>query len=119
MSMAINKYSIGCRVRKLRLSAGLTQAELAEFSELSVQYISFIETGRKAVSLESAVKIAAVFRVSLDHLVLGGYSVCSSENDEDILKLIADCSLYEKNVIYDVAAEVKNSLRENKPLINK
>lgn len=47
-----------------RESAGLTQLEVAELSELDVTYISLLERGRRQPSLKSFIRIARALRVS-------------------------------------------------------
>jgi transcriptional regulator with XRE-family HTH domain len=56
--MADIKKKLGVRISQLRMKAGMTQAKLAEGSDLSVDSISRIERGDRAPSLESLEKIA-------------------------------------------------------------
>ena len=49
----------------------MTQAELAERTEMSDVYISRIETGVRSPSLNSLLKIAKVLDTTLDNLVHG------------------------------------------------
>ena len=56
--MADIKKKLGVRISQLRLEAGMTQAKLAEKSNLSIDSISRIERGDRAPSLESLEKIA-------------------------------------------------------------
>ncbi|MEZ2223716.1 helix-turn-helix domain-containing protein [Rhizobium sp. RCC_161_2] len=55
-------------VRVFRKHRGLTMAELAEKTGLSQPYMSEIETGRKAGSIEALKAIARVLMLSLDDL---------------------------------------------------
>ena len=50
--------SVGRRIAKARKSAGISQAELAELTDLSVSCISKIERGINNFSAESLSKIA-------------------------------------------------------------
>ena len=67
--MTINLKSIGKRVKKFRKTKRMTQAQLAEMTNLSDVFISRVETGDKNVSLTSLVKIAIALNVTLDDLV--------------------------------------------------
>lgn len=58
-------------VRKLRLQRGWTQAELSEFSGLSIRSIQRIEQGR-SYSMESAKALASVFEIDVARLTDGG-----------------------------------------------
>jgi transcriptional regulator with XRE-family HTH domain len=49
----------GVRVRKLRTVAGLTQEELAEQANISVDFLSLIERGRNSPSFENIESIAS------------------------------------------------------------
>jgi len=49
--MSVNFKQIGRRVKEIRKSRGLSQADLAERIDMSVPYISHIETATKKASL--------------------------------------------------------------------
>ena len=67
----LDYIKIGKRVKESRRLKNMTQAELAELTDMSDTYISRIETGVKKASLTSLAKIARVFNSSLDFLVFG------------------------------------------------
>lgn len=62
---------IGKRITEQRKKLGLTQAELAELSGLTAQFISYAESGRRAMRSENLMKIAAVLGVSADYILTG------------------------------------------------
>ena len=62
--MADIKKKFGVRLFQLRNEAGMTQAQLAEKANLSVDSISRIERGDRAPSLESLEKIAAALKTN-------------------------------------------------------
>jgi transcriptional regulator with XRE-family HTH domain len=63
-------HSLGEKLRYLREKRKLTQADLAQKLGLARQgYVSNLETGRKAPSLELVVHIADVFGVTTDYLL--------------------------------------------------
>ncbi len=59
---------LGNRIRQLRNRAGITQAQLAERVDISPEFMSRLERGLKAPSLDSADKIAHALGVSLSEL---------------------------------------------------
>ena len=63
--------AIGARVKKARQIEGITQAELAELTDMSNTYISRIETGAKKASLESLAKMSCILHIPIDVLVFG------------------------------------------------
>lgn len=61
--------SIG-KLREYRIQAGLTQLELANMIEVTPRYIAFLEAGDRKPSLETAEKIANVFKTTVDDIFL-------------------------------------------------
>jgi len=57
------------RVRELRLEKGWTQEELAEKLGLKKQTISGIENKNHTTKLETVIKLAKFFGVSVDYLL--------------------------------------------------
>lgn len=63
--------NIGSRIRQLRKSKGMTQEQLAEKLNVSIDHLAKAETGKRRCSLEVLIDIASFFGVSLDYLILG------------------------------------------------
>lgn len=111
--MQINFKHIGRRVKEIRSAKGLSQAKLAEQIDLSVPYISLIETGAKKASLSTLILIANVLGVTVDTLLNGNQTNDFSEYDCDLVVLINDCNHYERRIIFELASGIKKSLRNN------
>ena len=64
------KRIISSNIRKFRKERGLTQEQLALYTELSYDFIRRIETsgGKSGFSVETLYKIATVIEVSMDEL---------------------------------------------------
>ena len=62
------RKKFGKRLQTLRRQAGLTQEQLAEASEVSVDFISLVERGINAPSFDSLEKIAKALGVSYQEL---------------------------------------------------
>ena len=62
---------IGCRVKTAREAVGCTQAQLAEESETSPQYISDLERGIVGVSGDSLSRICEALSASADYILFG------------------------------------------------
>ena len=56
------KKRLGQRIASLRKKAGLTQEKLAEKTDYSVEFISFVERGINAPSVEGCARVAAALR---------------------------------------------------------
>ena len=69
--MAIDYILLGKRIKEKRRNAHMTQAQLAERVDITVPYISRIETDQNHISLELLVNIADALQVSVDNLLSG------------------------------------------------
>ena len=63
--------AIGKRLRSCRERAGLTRERLAEYADISVQFLADIETGRKGMTVQTLRKLALALHCSADSLVFG------------------------------------------------
>ncbi len=94
-------HEIGVRINSRRKELGLTQEQLAERMEVSVQMISNLELGKKAIRPENLVKICDILGVSADYILRGNradwemlgflekYTRLSDENQR-LLEILAD-----------------------------
>jgi len=64
-------HEIGIRIMNRRKEMGLTQEGLAEKSDLTPQFISYAETGQRAMRPENLMKLANSLEVSTDYLLTG------------------------------------------------
>ncbi len=62
---------IGVRINARRKELGLTQEELAERMEVSIQMISNVELGKKAIRPENLVKLCNALNTSADYILRG------------------------------------------------
>lgn len=62
---------VGQRIMERRKKLGLTQEELAEQCDLTTQFVSYAESGKRASRPENLMKMAAVLGVSTDYLLTG------------------------------------------------
>ena len=62
---------IGKRIQQKRKQSGLTQEQLAEKMNVSVQMISNLERGNKAVRIENLINLCQILSVSTDYILLG------------------------------------------------
>ena len=64
-------YEIGQRIRKVRKAKGMSQEALAEKADLTPQFVSYAESGKRAMRPENLMKIARALNVSTDYLLTG------------------------------------------------
>ncbi|MBD5156134.1 MAG: helix-turn-helix transcriptional regulator [Butyrivibrio sp.] len=69
--MDISNTSIGGRVRTVREERGYTREQLAEYADISSDFLWQVETGRSSLSVQNLGKIAAALDVTTDYLIYG------------------------------------------------
>ena len=62
---------IGIRIKMRRRELRITQEQLAEAMDVSVQMISNLELGKKAIRPENIVKLCSALSVSADYVLRG------------------------------------------------
>ena len=110
--MKINYQYIGQRIRQERTLNRLSQEQLAELTDSSPQYISHIETARKRPSLEMLVRIANALNVSVDQLIADNLTAGQYRGDQELSRLLAGCTPYERRVILELAQALRYILEE-------
>lgn len=67
----ISCTSIGGRIRTVREERGYSREQLAEYAEVSSDFLWQVETGRSSLNAQNLGKIATALDISTDYLVLG------------------------------------------------
>ena len=90
---------MGERIYCRRKHLGLTQEELAEKVGVSIQMISNLELGKKAIRPENLVKISSVLNISTDYILKG----IEFENEINLLvKKMINLPSDKLNIVKDV-----------------
>ena len=71
MNVELCLKKMGQRSMERRKKLGLTQEALAEKSELTTQFVSCAESGKRGMRPENLMKVAAALGVSTDYLLTG------------------------------------------------
>ena len=69
--ISVNHRQIGYRIKEVREQNHISQAQLAEMTDLSVSYISHIENAKRKASLESIIRIVNALGITIDELLAG------------------------------------------------
>lgn len=77
------KEYIAQRIRTMRLSRGMTQADLARAIDQSQSSITMYETGRREPDFETLEALADVFNVPIVSFVDGGGVVSINKSDDE------------------------------------
>lgn len=85
LTMELERYEIGPRIRRLRLKKSLGLVQLGQHTGLSPAMLSKIERGQMFPTLPTLVRIALVFGVELDHFFSkGGARVAVTRKSERV-----------------------------------
>lgn len=63
--------SIGERIYQRRKQLGYTQEKLAELMDVSIQMVSNLERGNKAIKIDNLLKISKILGISTDYILTG------------------------------------------------
>ena len=73
--MKITNAAIGARIRQIREERGYTRERLAEYADVSSDFLWEVETGRKGVKAEKLGRLAVALNISADYLLFGTENV--------------------------------------------
>ncbi len=71
MDIELYLAEVGKRIMEQRKKLGMTQEMLGEKSDLTTQFVSYAEGGKRAMRPENLMKIAHALGVSCDYLLTG------------------------------------------------
>jgi len=114
--MEINYKLLGKRIKEIRERSTLTQEDLADLADVTPQYISLVENGKKKASLQVLVDIAEGLELTLDELLMGNQKNSNYEYLSDLEKMFSQCSRYEKRIVYEQMTNLINALKRNRDL---
>ena len=80
----MNKHTMGDRIKEARKKNHLTQEQLAERVDVSLEYISQIERGLKMPSMQLFIKLIEVLDASADYLLRDAVSTRNLYGDKQI-----------------------------------
>lgn len=70
MTDTVNRQ-IGVRIREAREYLGYTREELAEKTDISAGFLTYIEYGKKGMSVPTLMKMCAALKVTSDYILFG------------------------------------------------
>lgn len=98
--MDISNASIGKRIRELRTERGFTREQLAEYADISSDFLGVVEVGKCGMKVQNLAKLAAALNVTTDYLIYGAepstenakiaamLSTMTEEKQKQIFKLL-------------------------------
>ena len=103
---------VGSRIKAVRISRGMSQADLAVEASVSLPLISNIERGKRGMQLETFVKVAEALQVSADYLLRPDVPEVKAIYQGEFAELLEDCSASEMETILKIVREVKASMHK-------
>ena len=70
--------TIGARILKCRRMASMTQEQLAEKMDVSIQMISNLERGNKEIKISNLIKLSSILNVTTDYILTGQSNAVSA-----------------------------------------
>lgn len=98
----VDLKSIGERISKRRKTLGMTQEQLAEKMDVSIQMISNLERGIKAIKIDNLVNLSRILNVTTDYILTGerAYSDINTLTEQIGRLSPENCGLIEVIVSY-------------------
>ena len=99
-------YKLGVRIRTLRKAAGLTQEQLAEVADVSVNFIGYVERGQRAPSIKTLEQIAQALNVRPKDL----FEFLEDESDEllyeTLIAVLRKCAPADLRALIQIAKKL-------------
>ena len=111
--MEIDYRIIGTRIREIRRSRSMTQADLAEKSGVEPSNISHIERAATKLSLPTLIRIANALGCTLDELVYSNLERNAHVSSRIIDDILSDCTDEEIAAIAEMIKTTKRILRSH------
>lgn len=105
---------IGARIREARLARRMSQAELAEKSNISLPHISEIELGKADIRLQNFIRIIEALQVSSDEIIKASVPSVSHLLIQEYADMLADCTPEEVQALITITKQLKTTMRTNK-----
>ena len=115
--MLVDYALIGQRIKEQRIKRKMTQEELAERANVTSGYISLVETARKKISLETLLEVCMALNITLNELLTGNQIPLASDYNADYAEIIANCSEYERKLIYEITNATSETIIKNRKYI--
>ena len=101
--MAIDYTEVGRRIASRRKELSLRQHQLCEMIDVNYKYVSNLETGRSAPSLETIMRLCDALDTTPDYLLLGTDGVPDKLTDKQLIEKISRLDPKSKRLLSGIA----------------
>ncbi len=105
MSASGLKMEIGKRVHDFRTEHHYTQAQFAEMMDVSVNFLSEIENGKKGMSQETICRLCSYCDISADYLLFGTASKNASV--QNLVEIATSLNIQDLELVIDYLMSLK------------
>lgn len=88
----VNYKLIGQQLKRLRTARKISQLQLADALNISLQHVSNIETAHTRISLSRLVALTEYFRVPMSYFLYNNEDNSSDILQQQVAELLANCS---------------------------
>lgn len=99
------KKEIGKRVHDFRTEHHYTQAQFAEMMDVSVNFLSEIENGKKGMSQETICRLCEYFDISADYLLFGKDDVHTCP--QNLVEIAAPLNTHDLDLVIEYLSSLK------------
>lgn len=92
---------IGKRIQERRKQKGYTQEQLADMMNVSIQMVSNLERGNKAIRIDNLINLCQILQISTDYILTGKES---SLDLEELTALITNLSPRDQKMLEWIAS---------------
>lgn len=100
---------IGERLKKARLSKGLTQEVLSNRLSVSIAFLSRIERGSSHISLKRLSQLCDILNVNIGAIIDGTSQDSNQYLSQDFKEILDKCTNEQKKIIYEIAKTIINN----------
>ena len=75
----VDLNNIGKRIQLRRRQQGYTQEQLAEMMNVSIQMVSNLERGNKAIRIDNLINLSQILDISTDYILTGKSTIDDNE----------------------------------------
>ena len=92
---------LGKRIKKARLEKSLTQEKFTEILDLSVSFISQIESGKKKISLTRLIEVSNILEKPINYFIIG-YEAQDNKDITQIIKILNQMSNTKQKLFLEI-----------------
>lgn len=100
---------VGQNIKRIRLLKGLSQENIADALEKSVNFISLVENGKTGLSIQTLIDLCKVLEVDANSIFEGIISPPITITDDYITKSLAMFNDNDKAMVTDLITYIVNS----------